>query len=149
MPSDAAEVGAVHIQLQGLAAQGQIIAACFGGRGISAFAVLVFAPCGSAGVGSGLMLPGGFSTGGASRYNALDLLHKSHCPARIRNPGLLQSDRLPSQTEDHSRRSSSSVCEGRQLHLKGPALPVQDTYARGLLSECFSAWVQQGHLCKP
>ena len=61
-----------------------------------------------------------------------DQTHLGH----YRNPGLLQSDCLPSQTSDHSRRASSSVCEGRQSHLKSPALPVQDTYARGLFLSC-------------
>lgn len=71
MPGNTAEVGAVNVELEGLAAQVKIIAACFGGRGISAFAVLAFAPGGSAGVSTGLMLAGGFSTGGASKHNAL------------------------------------------------------------------------------
>ena len=86
---------------------------------------------------------------------SLDLLHKSPCPARIRNPGLLQSDSLPSQTEDHSRRASSYVCEGRQSHLKSPALPVQGTYAIGLLKawkpskyRFLSLWIEQMRFIK-
>lgn len=67
MPGDAPQVGAVHIQLQALAAHGQVVALRLWLRGIGAPAVAALAPQGAGGVLAGTMLFGGLTAGGTGK----------------------------------------------------------------------------------
>ena len=60
------------------------------------------------------------------------LLHKSYDVARIGNPGVLQFGQkavLGLMSTQMDNRTSKA------LHFKSPALPVQGTYAGGLIRE--------------
>ena len=60
MSCDAPEVHAVHVELEGLTTQDEVIAMLFGSGRVGTPAVLALAPCSAAEVGSGLMLLSGF-----------------------------------------------------------------------------------------
>lgn len=67
MASDAPEVHAAYVEFEGLAVHLKFVAVRLGIRRVGTFAVLALVSCRAAGIGSGAILAGGFTTGRTHR----------------------------------------------------------------------------------